>query len=223
MFAETLRRVLPYGWAAVVLALLYVGGVLLLRQVEPVRLPSKSSRIPDLPPGYYGTEPKIESFYTGSGVLTRGEHAVVCYGTRNIISVKLDPPEESITPALNRCFSVSPLKTTTYTLTAVGKDGRTLSESFTIRVDPAPPKFTMISISAKEIVRGDRWAICYSTENATSVRLEPNNMTLPPGVKRCSMLFPVRTTEFRLVALGENDMKTVEKIPKVTVLDRPRR
>jgi hypothetical protein len=74
----------------------------------------------------------------------------------------------------------------------------------------------MISISAKEIVRGDRWAICYTTENATSVRLEPQNTPVPVGTKRCAMFFPVQTTNFRLVAYGENGMKAVEKIPTLT-------
>jgi hypothetical protein len=223
MFTETMRRAMPYGWVAVALAFLYVAGVFLIRHADPIRLPGTQTKLPDLPAGYYGTEPKIESFYTGSPVILRGEHAVICYGTRNIAAVRLDPPEESLTPSLNRCFAVSPVKTTTYTLTAVAKDGRTMSESFTVRVDPAPPKFTMISISAKEIVRGDRWAICYSTENATSVRLEPQNMALPVGAKRCSMFFPAQTTNFRLVAYGENGMKTVEKIPAVTVVAKPNR
>lgn len=223
MFTQTMRRAVPYGWVAVALAFLYVAGVFTFRHVGPIRLPSEPTKVPDLPPGYYGSEPKIEHFYSGSGVLTRGEHAVVCYGTRNVASVKLDPPEEKIRPALNRCFAVSPATTTTYTLTAVAKDGRSMSESFTIQVNPAPPKFTMISISAREIVRGDRWAVCYSTEWASSVRLEPQNIALPPGAKRCGMLFPAATTDFRLVAYGENGMKAVEKLPTVKVLDRPRK
>ena len=52
------------------------------------------------------------------------------------------------------------------------------------------------------------------------MRLEPNPQPLPVGKKRCAMFFPVKTTDYRLVAMGENEMKTVEKIPTVTVLDR---
>jgi hypothetical protein len=219
MFPDTLRRAASYGWVVAALSCLYVGGVFLLRNAEPLRLASTTSRVPDLPPGYFGTEPKIDSFYTGSPAITEGEHAVICYGTRNVASVALHPPVEALTPALNRCFAVSPRKTTTYTLTAVAKDGRTMSESFAIQVNPAPPAFTMISVSAKQIVRGDRWAVCYSTEHATSVRLEPQNTALPIGAKRCAMLFPVVTTDFRLVAHGANGMKTVEKLPRLTVLD----
>jgi hypothetical protein len=210
--------VLPYGRVAVALAFLYVAGVFAIRHTPAVRLPAARKEVPGPPPGYYGTEARIAHFYANTGVLTRGEHAVVCYGTRNVASVRLNPPVEELKPALNRCFAVSPLKNTTYKLSAATADGHTLSESFTIEVNPPPPRFTMISISATEIVRGDRWSVCYSTEHASSVRLEPNNMSLPIGTKRCSMLFPAITTQFRLTATGENGMKTTEKIPTVTVL-----
>jgi hypothetical protein len=97
-------------------------------------------------------------------------------------------------------------------LIAEGNDSRALTASFTVQVDPAPPRFSMLAISAKEIVRGERWATCYSVENAHAVKLLPNNMSLPTGTKRCFMLFPAQTTEFRLVATGERNMTAEEKI-----------
>jgi hypothetical protein len=220
MFTQTMRRALPYGWVAVALAFLYLAGVFAIRHFPPVQLRSARATVPDLPGGYYDTDSKIAHFYANTGVLTRGEQAVICYGTRNVTAVALDPPDERIAPALNRCFAVSPKKTTTYTMSAAGTDGRQMSYSLTIQVNPPPPRFTMIAISAKEIVRGDRWSVCYSTENASAVRLEPLSASLPPGTKRCGLFYPAATMKLRLTAFGENGMKTTEEIPTVTVLPR---
>jgi hypothetical protein len=194
----------PIGWAVVGFTLLYVIGVFGLRELGPLRMPRTA--VPpkvELAPGVYGTDPKIAHFYAGTGVLTKGEHAVVCYGVQNVRSVRLDPPEEELKPALNRCFAVAPQENTTYTLYAETADGRTLSESFTLQVNPAKPWFSMVATSGKEIVRGEKWSICYSTDDAVSVRLEPLGRPLPPGKKQCLMLVPVQDMDYWLVAKGE--------------------
>ena len=218
MFQQVARRAVPVGWAVASLALVYAVGVFALRELGPVRLPGISSEPKiDLPPGVYGTEPKIAHFYAGSGVLTKGEHAVVCYGVQNVMDVRLDPPVEEIKPALNRCFAVAPEKSTAYTLTATAADGRKMTAAFAIEVKPAPPWFSMVATGGKEIVRGERWAFCYSIENALNLRLEPNGQQLPLGKKQCLMLAPAQTTDYRLVATGEGGLKATEKM-HVTVV-----
>jgi hypothetical protein len=196
-------------------------GVLALRQIGPVRLPGTefAPKI-DLPPGVYGTEPKITQFYAGTGVLTKGEHAVVCYGVQNVQAVRLDPPVEEIKPALNRCFAVAPEKTTTYTLTAQATGGRELQESFTIQVNPAAPWFSMLATGGKQIVLGERWAFCYSVENALSVRLEPLGQNLPAGKKLCLMLTPGTTMDYQLVAVGERGMTATAKMHVAVVKNK---
>lgn len=220
MFAQVARRAVPVGWTVVGLALMYVLGVFALREFGPLRLPGtvvgpKS----DVPPGIFANEPKIAHFYAGTGVLTKGEHAVVCYGVLNVRSVRIEPSVEQIKPALNRCFSVTPASTTTYTLFAEGTDGRNMTASFTIQVNPAPPWFSMFAVDAKQIVRGDRWSFCYSIENALSVRLEPMGRQLPLGKKRCIMMMPAQTMDMRVVATGEGGLTAVEKM-RVEVVGR---
>ncbi|MGC4052549.1 MAG: hypothetical protein QM757_24730 [Paludibaculum sp.] len=41
--------------------------------------------------------------------------------------MKVDPPVAELSPSFNRCFEVSPERTTRYTLTAEDAKGRTLS------------------------------------------------------------------------------------------------
>jgi len=48
--------------------------------------------------------------------------------------VKLDPPVASMWPSANRCFSVSPTKDTTYTLTAEDAAGNSKTASLTLKV-----------------------------------------------------------------------------------------
>ena len=220
VFDQAAKRMVPVGWAVVGFTLLYLLGVLALRELGPVRLPGTTA-IPkvDLPPGVYGTEPKIAHFYAGTGFLTKGEHAVVCYGVRNVRAVRLDPPVEELKPALNRCFAVSPEKTTTYTLTAETVTGQLMTESFTVHVNPAKPWFSMLATSGKEIVRGEKWAVCYSTEHAVSVRLEPTGRSLPTGKKQCFMLQPAQSMDFRIVLKGEGGDVVSEKL-KVAVVSR---
>ena len=218
MFEQSARRLVPIGWAVVGFTLLYLLGVMALRELGPVRLPGTGALPkPDLPPGVYGTEPRIAHFYAGTGVLTRGEHAVVCYGVQNVRAVRLDPPVEELKPALNRCFAVAPEKTTTYTLTAEAPDGKLMNASFTVHVNPPKPWFSMLATSGKEIVRGEKWAVCYSTDDAVSVRLEPIGRPLPPGKKQCFMLQPAESMDFRIVAKGEGGDTISEKL-RVTVV-----
>jgi len=146
---------------------------------------------------------RIVNFYTGSREIDRGDHAVVCYSVLNASSLRLDPPVEDLKPSLNRCFAVTPERDTTYTLSALGADGSIASASFVVKVNPPPPRIEMLSISAKEIRRGQPFDMCYTVRNATALRLEPPAVPVTPDEKRCFHWYPVQTTKFRLVATGE--------------------
>lgn len=68
--------------------------------------------------GFYATDPEIE----------RGGRSDLCYSTSNAKSITISPaPEGHVIPAFERCVSVSPTKTTTYTLTATDEAGHTKS------------------------------------------------------------------------------------------------
>lgn len=160
---------------------------------------------PDIPPELIpnGTGVRIVNFYTAKREITRGEQAVLCYSVLNAASVRLDPPVEDLKPSLNRCFAVKPEQNTTYTLAALGADGSAASASFTVKVNPPPPKIEMLSISAKEIRRGQPFDMCYTVRNATELRLEPPAVQVMPAEKRCFRWFPYQTTRFKLIATGD--------------------
>ena len=111
--------------------------------------------------------------------------------------------DEDLKPSISRCFSVSPRQTTTYTLTAEGKDGSTATSSFAIEVIPAPPKIEMLAVSSKSIRRGEPFEMCYTVKNADKIELQPPAVAVVPAEKRCYHWFPVQTTQFKLVASGD--------------------
>lgn len=145
---------------------------------------------------------RIEQFYARSGEITDAENTLICYGVRNAQSVRLDPPVAKLTPSLTRCFEAEPKENTRYTLTAEGADGATVSESFEVKVRPAPPVFRLLAVSDKEIPQGEVLTVCYGVERAAGVRLEPGGWKLPASPKTCIRFYPKQSTEYTLIASG---------------------
>jgi hypothetical protein len=76
----------------------------------------------------------ILALYATPGTLRRGQSAQLCYGVSNAKSVRLDPPVAPMWPSLSRCISITPDRTTAYTLTAEDAAGHTKSSSFRLEV-----------------------------------------------------------------------------------------
>ena len=98
----------------------------------------------------------ITQFYARSAEVTAGDPNLICYGVRNATSVRIEPPVENLAPAVNRCFFVEPQQDTTYKLVAEGTDGGRVSESFRVRVKPAPAAILMFATSERQIPQGRR-------------------------------------------------------------------
>jgi len=157
----------------------------------------------------------ITQFYARSGEVTAGDSNLICYGVRNATSVRIEPPVENLAPSMNRCFSVEPQQDTTYKLVAEGTDGSQVSESFRVRVKPAPAAILMFTTSERQIPRGEAVTLCYGVAHASAVRLEPSGWTLPPTAKNCTRFYPKATATYTLVATGDGG--TDRKAFSVTV------
>ncbi len=64
----------------------------------------------------------------------RRETAQVCFGVANARTVTLEPQNSQVWPSHNLCVDVKTAKTTTYTLTATGADGKSVSRQVTVEV-----------------------------------------------------------------------------------------
>lgn len=117
-------------WVPVLLTSLYTGWVFWQRRALT---PPPSQAAPD-PTAAYGTSVKILEFYTNAKNIGPGEKVLMCYGVVNAKTVQLQPPAEDVWPSLSRCFQVAPRATTRYTLTAMGADRTTVSQSVEVVV-----------------------------------------------------------------------------------------
>jgi hypothetical protein len=81
-----------------------------------------------------GKELAIQSFYAAPGAIHKGETVQLCYGVANAKVVKLDPQPNPVWPSYARCVDVSPVKTTTYTLTISDASGNTKTQSLQVNV-----------------------------------------------------------------------------------------
>jgi hypothetical protein len=84
---------------------------------------------------YGGSALKILQFYAREGEVAPAQKTLLCYGVLNATAVRMDPTVDGLRPALNHCIEIAPAKTTTYTLTAEGAAGATISQSVTVRVN----------------------------------------------------------------------------------------
>jgi hypothetical protein len=76
----------------------------------------------------------ILKFFPYPGGIKRGDSTMLCYSVSNAKSVTLEPQSNAVWPAFERCVSVEPKKTTTYTLTATDAAGHTKSATVTVEV-----------------------------------------------------------------------------------------
>lgn len=199
-----------FAMVAALAAAAFSGWVLLERQ-QPPRRPAAVTT-----PGYVDplgidklTSVTILNFYAYPGQLTEGEHSVLCYGVAKARSVRLDPPVDRVSPSLNRCLSVAPEVETRYTLTAEGEDGRTVSESFVLQVQPDPRRLPAVTSFTEKRAANDRGLgvhlLCFTVKNAESVRVEPRLFPAMVGSPSgCFYVAPRETTTYTLIAAGRH-------------------
>ena len=82
-----------------------------------------------------GKELAIQNFYASPGAIRRGESVQLCYGVANAKTVTLEPQPTAVWPSYSRCVSVSPARTTTYTLTISDASGNTKTQSLQVTVE----------------------------------------------------------------------------------------
>lgn len=166
---------------------------------------------------YGGSEVKILQFYAREGNLTQGNPTVLCYGVLNARSVRIDPPVEGVSPALNRCVEIKPLAGTRYTLTAEGDNGHAVSESFVLEVSADQNKLPRITYFrvASHRVEGARhlFMLTFGDQNAEEVSIDPPVFPTLHGAPNGQFLVgPERTTTYTLTVTGQYGHKAQRKL-----------
>jgi len=192
--------------ALVYLAWVFIGRYESNRRIENAAAVKKSVPYRDL----YGIDDtgrvKILQFYANRGTLEEGENLAVCYGVVNARSVRLEPGGASLSPSPNRCVEAAPDESTRYTLVAEGHDGRPVTASFEVQVQPDPdrhPRIVYFRAGRKAIDRGRTvYLLCYETQAADEIQLDPDVVPLRAAFRGCFYVSPERTTTYKLTAKG---------------------
>jgi hypothetical protein len=167
---------------AILAAVLCLGWVFAKRQGFGSDSPGLQPRAPVATTGSgranNGDGAKILQFYARDSVLSEGGKTVLCYGVSDARSVRIDPPVDGVGPALSRCVEVRPKRETSYTLIAEGSDGRTVSQSVSVRIasDPAIlPKITSFRVAScvRDYEGKPVFSLSFADQNGEEVSIDP--------------------------------------------------
>jgi hypothetical protein len=141
MALAQVRRALPFLTVAVLLGLLYDGWIFYSRwddsrQAEQKRTQKEAQDARQTLDRIGGDQLKILNFYASPGLIQRGREANVCYSVVNAKTLRMEPPDGDVYPALSHCFQISPRKTTEYKLIAADDAGHTVTQNLTLEVKP---------------------------------------------------------------------------------------
>jgi hypothetical protein len=173
---------------------------------------------PEFARTYYGSDLRILQFYAREGTVTEGDKTVLCYGVLNARSVRLDPPVANVSPSINRCIEAAPSRNTQYTLTAEGRDGRTVSAALTVGVaadQETLPRIKSFAISKRERDYSGKWifSLTYSVENCEEVSIDPPVFpTLHRSPFGSFYVAPARTTTYTLTVTGKYGHKATRQL-----------
>lgn len=156
---------------------------------------------------------KITQFYSSTPKVSQGEQATICYGVENAVSVRIEPPVDELHPAVVRCFQFDPAGRVDYKLIAKGKAGDEVSQSLTIGLAGARPKFLDLTINATTVNPGEPIRFCFKAANATAVSGGPG-VFLKGGVAGGDCLDdrPTRTTTYRLTVSNADGLTDTEEM-----------
>jgi hypothetical protein len=137
----SLRRILPLITALLAAAVIYDGSIFYSRwsrkrDLERAQIREEAEQARKTLEMLGGNELRITKFYASPGVIRPGGQATICYGVNGAKKVRIEPPVEEVWPALSRCLQVTPRKDTEYKLIAEGAAGRSVSQSFVLKVAP---------------------------------------------------------------------------------------
>jgi hypothetical protein len=168
--------------------------------------------------------PEILSFQADRQVIGPGQQVVLSWQVNeNTESVSLEPDPEALFASTvpGGRFSVQPFESVTYTLTATGPGGE-VSADARITVFPEPIILSFEADDDRARANGDPVVLSWETQNAHTVRFEPDIGVAEELVDGSSEpLFPETTTTYELTAFGSGGevtsqvRVTVHRVPSI--------
>jgi hypothetical protein len=160
------------------------------------------------------TPPRVMSFSVDPATVPANGQAQLCYEVENAISVTIEPNIGERKPATKECLTVTAEKTTTYTLTAIGPDGKTTTQVVTLTVDvPALARIARFEVSRDNGPGGAndvQFRLCYEVRNAQHAEIDNNGGAVVLDEPHCQRIKPEQVTTYTLSATG-SDGRTVSQ------------
>jgi hypothetical protein len=155
---------------------------------------------------------QILRFSAGPSSIPAGGQSTLSWATSGATTVSISPGVGTV--SANGSTTISPASTTTYTLSATGTDGKTVTAAVQVTVGAVTAQILRFAASPQTIGLGGSTTLSWSTSNATTVTISPTVGTVAAnGSKSVS---PTTTTSYTISATGA-DGKTVTAVTTVTV------
>jgi hypothetical protein len=147
--------------------------------------------------------------------LIAGESTQLCWVLFNARSARLDPIGDVSPAELEKgCRTITPRETTTYTLTVVGRDGRTVTKQLTVDVRVVEVQIREFSAKNSIVRFGESTQLCWVVVNARTLRIdpEPGDLNRSELERGCRDISPRETTTYFLTAVGPDGRQVTRRV-----------
>lgn len=142
--------------------------------------------------------PQIARFTASPMSIQPGQSSTLSWATNGATTVSISPGVGNV--PVNGSTTVTPTQTTTYTLTAMSSDGKSVTSPVTVIVAPGQiPQIVAFAANPPTIDAGQSTKLCWQVTGSTSI-------TITPGVgsnlnaNDCATVTPQTTTTYTLTA-----------------------
>ncbi len=158
------------------------------------------------------TSAQILRFSAGPSSIATGAQSTLSWSTSGATTVSISPGIGTVTA--NGSTTVSPAATTTYTLSATGTDGKTVTAAVQVTVGKLTAQILRFAASPSTIGLGASTTLSWTTSGATTISISPGIGTVTANGS--TTISPATTTSYTISATGA-DGKTVTAVTTVTV------
>ncbi len=159
------------------------------------------------------------TFSADPAEITSQQSSTLTWTASSGVSAKIDPDVGAVAPVAGGSVQVSPLTTTTYTLTVLDANGFETAATATVTVTDAPR--ATLSAAPATIDKGGTATLTWTSANAVSAEIDPDVGVVTPVAGGSVQVSPEQTTIYTLTVTGSNGA-TVTAAAVVTVSDAPR-
>jgi len=156
---------------------------------------------------------RIVRFTATPSQISAGQQSIISWNVPGASTVSITPTVGSVNPS--GTATVTPLQTTSYTLTATGPGSQQISQSLTITVGASTPSVIRFTAAPSTIAAGQSSTLSWATTGVTSVTISGINGTL--AANGSQSVSPTQTTTYTLTALGADGKTSVTAQVVVTI------